>query len=88
MPTPRDICGAIKVLATRVEEVDFVVVQFRCFMSRWLVMDDGTVCSHARGRFETWTSVELSVLSELGDLLRPDVLIETMIWLRQLLFQE
>lgn len=88
MPTPRDICGAIKILATRVEEVYFIVVQSRCFICRWLVMDNGTICSHTRGRFETWPSVELSLLSELRDLLRPNVLIETMVWLCQLLFQE
>lgn len=40
---PRDVSGTVKVLTTRVKQVDFVIVQRLSRFSLWLVVDNSTI---------------------------------------------
>ena len=79
MSTPCDISGAIQILTTTVEQVDFIVVQiYSCVFFR-LVVDNSAICSNRRNAFKRQALEEIILLSEFLHFLSTCVFIKPMI---------
>ena len=62
---PGDVDRAVEVLATRVEQIDLIVVHFHGSVLLSLVVDHCTVGSNRTDRGEGWTAMMLTMSSQL-----------------------
>jgi len=82
------ISSSIKILTSRVQKVDLVVIQRLSNLLSWSIMNNSSIRTNTRNRLKTWTNIKISLSSIVSHNLSALILIETMILFGQLFLKE